>query len=133
MVLVPSLRFACLGTTLRYRSCGPTLRFACVGLSRSRVFDTLLFQWIPEMDHVVLGDGAAAEDDETLHDVVQLADVARPLELFQCFQRVVGEQRNGFTHTLSDVLHETGDQQRDVVLALPQRRDMDDDDTEPMV
>ena len=92
-----------------------------------------LVQRIAEEGDVVLRDGAAAQDDEALHDVVQLADVARPLVLLHGLHGTRVEVGCSLAHVLRDQLDEVVHQQWDVVLALTQRRHLDDDDAQTMV
>ena len=76
---------------------------------------------------------AGRQHHRALDDVLQLADVARPVVFLQQIQRLGGQLEVGLLVFLAVLLEEVLDQQRDVVLALAQRRQLHGDDVQPVV
>ena len=79
-------------------------------------------------DHVIAGDGpAAAEDEGTLDDVLELADIARIGEAAEVFHRLRGEC-GAAACIAGKILHQQGD----VLPPFPQRRQVNRDEVEPV-
>ena len=76
---------------------------------------------------------AAAEREAALDDVLQLADVARPVVARELRQRGRREGLRRDVERLAVAAHVLGGEQRDVVAALAQRRQHDRDDVHPVV
>ena len=74
----------------------------------------------------------AAEDDQTLDRVLELADVARPVVGRQGRDRIRRRSSRPARCARRRWLQELLDQQRDVVAPLAQRRQPDDDHAEPI-
>ena len=75
-------------------------------------------------------DEARAEDDGALEDVLQLADVAGPVVVEERLHRLGGHGRDRPLVLPRRARDERVDEERDVLLALPQRREADGDDAE---
>ena len=74
-----------------------------------------------------------AQHHRALDDVLQLADVARPAVVHQQVERLRLELDAGLAVLRAVLLEEVLRQRRNVVLALPQRRQVDVDDVQPVV
>src|SRR5947207_7983384 len=73
---------------------------------------------------------AAPEDQRALDHVLELADVAGPPVALEDRERRGGHGAHGLAELRRPVLDEVGDEQRDVLAPLAQRRDVDRDDVE---
>ena len=73
------------------------------------------------------------EHDGALDDVLELAHVARPVVLHQQVERLGRELEVRLVVLLAVFLEEVLREQRDVVLPLAQRRQVDVDDVQPVV
>ena len=67
---------------------------------------------------------ALGEDDGALDHVLQLAHVAAPVMIEQRPHRAVGQSRHALVHLRRVLVQEMMHQQRDIFLALPQRRQL---------
>ena len=76
---------------------------------------------------------AVGQDDRAFDDVAHLAHVARPVVLLEDPHRRGIDCRNGLVVALVELGEERLDQQREVVLALAQRRQLDGEDVEAVV
>ena len=81
---------------------------------------------IYEIPDIVRGHGFVSQDQEPVHHVVQLADVARPGFLLEQFDRFRGETAGPAAVRVfpAEIVNQRGD----VVAPLVQRRDPDHDD-----
>ena len=73
-----------------------------------------------------------AQHHRALDHVLELAHVARPVVVHQQVERFRRELEFGTRVLLAVLLEEVLHQQRDVVLALAQRRQLDRDDVQPV-
>ena len=73
---------------------------------------------------------ARPQHDRALDDVLQLTDVARPVVLLEHGQGLRRHAPRRPAHLLRQLLDEVGDQQRDVLAAIAQRRQVERDDVE---
>ena len=74
--------------------------------------------------------GSGGQHHRALDHVLQLADVARPVVLHQQVERRSGQLETGFAVLLAVLREEVLREQRDVVLPLAQRRQVDADDVQ---
>ena len=82
---------------------------------------------------VVFGDPVfVADGDETLDQVLQLPDVAWPLVLLERGQRFVGDPVDVLAELGAVAIPEQAGQLRQIVDPLPQRRQLDRDDVDPV-
>src|SRR5579883_533233 len=78
-------------------------------------------------------DPAAAQHESPLHDVLQLAHVAGKRIRHQAGQHLLGNAGHFFVLQQVEVIDEVSDQQRQVLHALPQRRNFQADDVDAVV
>ncbi len=69
-----------------------------------------------------LQDGSRCHDYSTLDDILQFSDVAWPIVAFQSLHHFIGNPIDRLALPLRKLLNEVFDQNRDIVLPLPQRR-----------
>ncbi len=74
--------------------------------------------------------GFGVEDQDALDDVAQLADVAGPVVLLERGEGGVGDFDVGAAVLLAELGEEFAGEERDVFLAIAQRRDVEGDDVE---
>src|SRR6266404_2429726 len=75
---------------------------------------------------------AAGTDERVLDYALQLADVAGPIVLGQQAHRLGGNRHDMLAGRAVQELEEMGDQQRQIVAAVAQRRKLDREDLEPI-
>ena len=76
--------------------------------------------------------GPAREDHGALDQVLQLADVARPVVARQRLHRLGRDRLDRLLHPPRELLREVAHQHRDVLAPLAQRRHVDREDVEPV-
>ena len=75
--------------------------------------------------NILVGDGVASEDDESLYHIAEFADIAMPTALLQLGDGSSVEHLGAPPLFLTDELSEVIDQQRDIVFAVVEIRHVD--------
>src|SRR5258708_1015913 len=88
-----------------------------------------------DLHRQVLGgdDSTPSKDDRTLHGVLELAHIAWPVVRQEPLQRLLAHPGRGAGVGEAMLLQEVLDQQRNIVFALAQRRNVDGDDRQAVV
>ena len=85
-------------------------------------------QLAPDFEHWVIG-----QYDGTFENVLQFADIPGPSVIAQASHGFLADSLDAFADAHGELVDQEMDEQRDVLLAIPQRRQMDGEDVETIV
>ena len=87
----------------------------------------------PQFCHARPQNRARRHDYRPLNEILQFADVTRPMMAFERFHHFLGDAVDRFVLSLGELSNEVSCQKRDIAVSFPQGRQVDGKDIQPVV